>query len=468
MVNPAFMTRQIAEIAEKANGVRIHITSNNPIRPANKPEDWEAVALERFEHGLKESIAFVPGNEPMHRYMAPLRVEAPCMNCHSKQGYQIGQIRGGISVTMPAGELVQIRDADRFRSAVGHALVFAVLAGLLYVLMTRSRAHMLEMSRINAEQEQTIEERTRSLSLANARLEEELGQREVAATVFSHMAEAILVVNAQGFIVEVNPAFSRVTGYSVAEVLGKDFRFLTSREDGTDFLAVMFKTLFAEGSWQGEVVSRRKNGEQFVSWLSVTSVGASGRQDRFVAMLSDISARKQMEEQLRHLAHFDTLTDLPNRALFADRLQVAVTQSQRHTRQFALCYLDLDYFKAVNDSLGHSAGDLLLVDAAARLQSCVRQSDTVARLGGDEFALILTEFSSVEEVLEVAKRIVHALALPFDLGVGEGRISASIGIAIYPDHGSEAEALKINADAALYSVKERGRNGYQLFCAHSG
>jgi diguanylate cyclase (GGDEF)-like protein len=349
MVNPAFMTRQIAELAEKANGVRIHITSANPIRPENKADAWESDALNHFEAGQNESIEFMGGIAPVHRYMAPLRVETACMNCHAKQGYQLGQIRGGISVTMPAEELISLRDRDRKRSAVGHFLVFVVLAGLLHMLMTRTRAHMRVLERANVEQEHLIEQRTQSLSQAVAELKQEVVRRE------------------------------------------------------------------------------------------------------------------DVENQLRQLAHFDVLTGLPNRALFADRLQMAITQSERHQRQCAVCFLDLDHFKAINDTMGHSAGDQLLQQTAHRLQVTVRESDTVARLGGDEFAVIVNEFSTVDEVVEVARRLVDAIAQPFELDAGLGRVSASIGIAIYPDHGTNAETLKINADVAVYRVKARGRNGYEIY-----
>jgi diguanylate cyclase (GGDEF)-like protein len=224
----------------------------------------------------------------------------------------------------------------------------------------------------------------------------------------------------------------------------------------------MWQTLSHENRWQGEVWNRRKNGELFFVWMSVARIAGGAQPVRYVATLTDITQRKELEDALRHRAYHDPLTDLPNRALFADRLRVALLQAQRHGRAFALCFIDLDYFKPVNDEFGHAAGDDLLVETARRLRVCVRAADTVARVGGDEFAAILTEVPSREEVEEVAARIVAELARPFELKVGTVRISCSIGIALFPEHGSDVEALQHYADAALYEVKAASRNAYRI------
>ena len=460
MINPAFMTRQIADIAEAANGIRIHLTSSKPIRPANKPLEWESVALDAFEQGLSESIDFVAGVVPVHRYMAPLRVQPACMTCHEKQGYHVGQIRGGISVTMPAAELLSLRDRHRWRSAGGHVLVFALLSGLLVLLMSRTRTHLRELQQINLVQETTIAQRTSSLSQANERLEAEVAQRQVQATVFDHVAEGIVVLDTQGVIRQVNPAFSRLTGYVESEALGQGISFL--QQSTADLQAVILEGLAKDGRWQGELATRSKTGAAFTAWLSITGVGASNP-STYVGTLSDISERKLMEEQLRHLSQHDVLTGLPNRALFADRLQMAITQSLRHQRMFAVMALDLDYFKQVNDTYGHAVGDRLLVETAKRLLACVRGSDTVARMGGDEFSVILSEFSAQSEVGEVAARIVEKLAQAFELGEAVCQVSASIGVAMYPVHGLDADTLLANADASLYQVKRGGRNAYRMF-----
>jgi diguanylate cyclase (GGDEF)-like protein/PAS domain S-box-containing protein len=467
MVNPAFMTRQMAEIAEQADGIRLHITSLNPIRLANAPDAWEAAALRQFEEGVSEVVELMPGPPPVHRYMAPLKVKKACLNCHEKQGYTLGQIRGGISVTMPAAQLLGIRDTELVRAIAVHALVLVIIMALLHLLVARTRRHVLALEKLAAEQEQVIGERTRSLLAVNEDLARQVAERELAAAVFRNAAEAIVVTDEKGIIVQVNPAFSQITGYEADEVLGKPASLLKSGRHSQEFFAGMWQGLKREGRWQGEVWNRRKNGGVFVVWLSITRIVGPALPTSFVASLTDITRRKELEEELRHQAYHDPLTDLPNRALFADRLRVAISQAQRHGRSFALCFIDLDHFKPVNDTLGHAAGDDLLVETAHRLSLSVRAADTVARLGGDEFAAILTEVGSRAEVEDVAARIVADLARPFSLKAGVANISCSIGIAIFPEHGIDIEALQHNADAALYDVKQTTRNAYRI-CENGG
>ena len=460
MVNPAFMTRQISEIAAKAQGFQFHITSNRPIRPDNNPDGWESETLTQFESGLAERIALTTDAQPVHRYMAPLTVEPACMNCHRKQGYEVGQIRGGISVDMPAHELLALRTGERVQSAVGHALAFFVMGGLVFALLSRTRQNTLTLEGINRHQEQLIEQRTALLSEANATLAGQVAEREVAATVFEHTSQAIMVLDEFLRIAKVNPAFTKITGYLPGNALGLSLEAISTDHHEPAFFDALHQVLEQAGHWSGEFWSRRREAETFIAWLTITAVAGDGKTKRFVATLSDISERKALEVELRHLAHHDPLTELPNRALFTDRMQMAIAQSARQQRQLALFMIDLDHFKEINDSLGHGAGDRLLMDASDRLRRCVRDSDTVARLGGDEFAVILTEFTTLQEVEAVADRIVHTLSQGFHLGAGERHISGSIGIAIYPQHGSTSEALSLHADAALYRVKERGRNGY--------
>ncbi|MBK7014845.1 MAG: diguanylate cyclase [Sulfuritalea sp.] len=462
MVNPAYMTRQIAEIAQQAEGIQLHITSLKPIRPANAPDAWEASALKRFEAGTAEVIELIPGESPVHRYMAPLRIREPCLQCHAKQGYALGQIRGGISVTMPASQLLEIRTSDRIRSAAVHLLTLAIAAALLHLLFMRNRSHVAVLEALAADQEQVIHDRTRDLSLANQELERQLADRELAAAVFENAGEAIIVTDKAGNFVEVNPAFTTMTGYTADDVLGRPVSILKSGRHPPEFYAAMWQGVKENNSWQGEVWNRRKDGEIFVVRLSITRVARIGQAVRYVATLTDITHSKELEEDLRHRAYHDPLTDLPNRALFTDRLRVAILQGERHGRGFALCFIDLDSFKPINDTLGHAAGDELLVETARRLRLGVRAADTVARLGGDEFAAILSEVGSRREVEEVAERIVADLARPFILQAGTASISCSIGIALFPEHGRDSDSLQRSADKALYAVKDSTRNAYRI------
>ncbi len=462
MVNPAYMTRQIAEIAQQAEGIQLHITSLKPIRLENAPDAWEAAVLKRFEVGVAEVIELVPGEFPVHRYMAPLRIREPCLQCHAKQGYALGQIRGGISVTMPASQLLAIRSSDRIRSGAVHLLTLAIAGALLHLLFMRNRSHVAALESLAADQEQVILDRTRDLSQANRELEGQLADRELAAAVFENAGEAIIVTDQAGNFLEVNPAFTAMTGYTADDVLGRPVSILKSGRHPPEFYAAMWQGVKDNSSWQGEVWNRRKDGEIFVVRLSITRVAHVGQAVRYVATLTDITNSKELEEELRHRAYHDPLTDLPNRALFADRLRVAILQGERHGRGFALCFIDLDSFKPINDTLGHAAGDELLVETAHRLRLGVRAADTVARLGGDEFAAILSEVGSRREVEDVAGRIVADLARPFALQTGTASISCSIGIALFPEHGRDSDSLQRSADKALYAVKDSTRNAFRI------
>jgi diguanylate cyclase (GGDEF)-like protein/PAS domain S-box-containing protein len=477
MVNPAYMTRQIADLALHADGARLHITSLKPIRPENLADDWEADALARFEAGEREVLALVEGAEegrgPVHRYMAPLVVREPCLQCHAEQGYVLGDIRGGISVTMPAGVLIARRDQLRTRAVFIYVLAGLLAAGLVHGLLRANRRHVAQVRFINAEQERLIERRTGELAEANRRLAGEVelhrrSEQRLAASesryraIFDSAAEGIMLTDAALRIVQVNPAFSEITGYAAEEVLGRTPSMLGSGRHDEDFFRDLLATLVATGRWQGEVWNRRKDGDLYVQWMSAVRLGEADAPEGFVATMTDITSRKQSEERLRFRANHDALTGLPNRRLFEDRLQSAIASALRHGERFALMLVDLDRFKGVNDRFGHLAGDALLVEVGRRLQLCVRASDTVARLGGDEFAVILGEVGGREDAAEVAGRICASMAEPFELGEGVAQVGASVGVALGPQDDADAEELQRRADAALYSVKHGGRGSFRF------
>ena len=472
MINPAFMTRQIAEIAEKIDGVKFHITSLNPIRPANKADEWEAESLKLFEKdGIKERLSLIEGDAAtVHRYMAPLFVKEPCLRCHAKQQYKLGDIRGGISITMPATRALNIRDQQRQRALLFYGLAALVIACLLHFVAARTRRHLANLKHLAGQQELLIGERTRELSVANRSLQAEVEQRKqsenelrISAAVMENAAEGIMVTDGDNRIIRVNPAFTVITGYRPAEVLGKNPRVLSSGRHDAAYYSALWAGLEQDGHWSGDIWNRRKDGSAILCALAIASI--SERQSgvgRYVATFSDITRRKEVEDKLRHRASTDPLTELPNRALFFDRLQQSLSQAERYAQTFALFYVDLDHFKEVNDSLGHAAGDQLLIETARRLQQAVRESDTVARLGGDEFAIILTQVQGQSEVEDVARRIVDDLASPFKLEAGVAHVSGSIGIAIWPDGGKDTDTLTHNADLALYKAKAGGRSTYKL------
>jgi diguanylate cyclase (GGDEF)-like protein/PAS domain S-box-containing protein len=282
--------------------------------------------------------------------------------------------------------------------------------------------------------------------------------------IFASTGDGIMVTDFSGNIVEVNAAFCAITGYAKAEVLGRNPRMMKSDRHDAAFYTRMWKSLVEQGQWQGEVWDRRKNGETFPKWLTINTVrDSAGRATGYVGIFSDLTGAKRTEAELERLAHYDSLTSLPNRILFRDRLAQALAQAQRGRRRLALLFLDLDGFKAVNDSRGHAAGDAVLQQVAQRLAAVVRVSDTLARQSGDEFTILLTEIESANDAAVVARKLLDAMNEPFEVLGRSGRLSASIGIAMFPEDAEQPEELLANADTAMYRAKESGRNRYQFF-----
>ncbi|MDD2702279.1 MAG: diguanylate cyclase [Sideroxydans sp.] len=291
----------------------------------------------------------------------------------------------------------------------------------------------------------------------------------LAATIFEHSSEAMLITDANNSIINVNPAFTQITGYTPDEVTGQNPRMLSSGRQDKTFYCEMWRSLNKIGYWQGEVWNRRKNGEVFVEWLTINLVfNEAGKVSHHLAFFSDITEKKQADELIWNHANFDHLTQLPNRRLFRDRLAQEIKMADRAKLGMALLFIDLDRFKSVNDTLGHDAGDALLVEAARRISSCVRESDTVARLGGDEFTVILSRITDAVHVDRVAHDIIRMLSAPFILDGLSVASSASIGITLYPNDTDDAEQLIKNADQAMYAAKNKGRNCYAYFSTPPG
>ena len=286
----------------------------------------------------------------------------------------------------------------------------------------------------------------------------------VASLVYQNSNEGMSVTDADGTIIAINPAFTDLTGYSPEEVIGKNPRILQSGHHGKDFYEAMWNTLDSTGQWQGEIWNRRKNGDIFPEWLSInTTFNEDGSVHRRVALFSDITKKKELEELLWQQANIDLLTGLPNRRMLLDRLEQAIGRAHRSGMPMALMFLDLDDFKDVNDTLGHGMGDRLLKEAAQRLNDCVRNTDTVARMGGDEFVVILSDLQSAGGGERVALEIMDKLTASFQLVDDLVYISASIGITLYPEDATNADDLLKNADQAMYAAKQAGKNGYHYF-----
>jgi diguanylate cyclase (GGDEF)-like protein/PAS domain S-box-containing protein len=289
--------------------------------------------------------------------------------------------------------------------------------------------------------------------------------RRIAEEVIRSMAEAVVVIDQAFRFVSVNPAFTRMTGYSHDEVIGIESSILDCDQHDDDFHAALRATVIRTGRWGGEIWQRRKDGDEFLCWLELSEVtDGGGARTHFVGVLTDITERKRAEQELRYLANYDSLTGLPNRTLLGERLAHALIRARRHGTRVALLFIDLDRFKHVNDSLGHAAGDRLLKAAALRITGNVRDEDTVARLGGDEFTVIVEDLGESAEAEIVARKLIEAFQTPLDIdGRTEVVISPSIGISVYPDHGQVPTDLLKYADTAMYRAKDHGRNTFEVY-----
>lgn len=343
-----------------------------------------------------------------------------------------------------------LADASRWANNVSRnltyviALLFSVLGvGMCWPIITRIRTTENELFKSEAD-------------------------LRIAATAFASQ-ESLMITDAKGVILRVNKAFTENTGYTAEEAVGQTPRLFKSGRHNADFYRAMWEALLRHGTWQGEIWDRRKNGEVYPKWLTISSVkGGDGVVTHYVGSHIDITERKVAEDKINHLAFYDVLTDLPNRRLLLDRLNRALASSARSGREGALLFLDLDNFKTLNDTLGHDVGDLLLQQVAERLTTCVREGDTVARLGGDEFVVLLEDLG--EQPIEAAAqteaigdKVLTILSQPYQLTTHRYNITSSIGATLFNDHQSEVEELLKQADIAMYQAKKAGRNTLRFF-----
>jgi len=299
------------------------------------------------------------------------------------------------------------------------------------------------------------------------RLRSALESAQTSLSILQHMPEGVAIADERGRIESVNPAFESSTGYRRDEIVGRDARVLRSTHHDEAFYARIGASLRETGRWQGEIWIRRRNGEIHPEWLGISALrDAHDRATHYIAVFSDLETHHEVKQRLHHLAYYDALTGLPNRLLFRDRLELTLAQARRAGEGVALMFVDLDRFKRVNDTLGHSRGDRILQAVAERITGAVRDSDTVARIGGDEFTVIVPGLGSPPAATKVARKILAALEAPFALERREFFISASIGIAMYPEDGKDLESLTRRADIAMYRAKELGRNNYQTYTKH--
>ena len=306
-------------------------------------------------------------------------------------------------------------------------------------------------------------------AISRAGLEQRLASSEARDRLLIAALEAVgngvVLTDIHARIEWVNPAFESLTGYSREAAIGhKAGELMRSGVQDKSFYENMWQTILAGNTWRGELTNRRKDGSLQNEELTIAPVkDEAGTIHHFVGIKHDISERKLVEERIKHMAQYDALTDLPNRALFSDRIEQAIAIARRDKERMAVMFIDLDKFKPINDTLGHEVGDLLLQEAARRMQGCMRASDTLARIGGDEFVVLLRSIEDDADALLVAEKIRRTLNQPFHLAQRSLHISSSTGIAIYPEHGKEEVELTRNADIAMYHAKESGRDSVKLF-----
>ena len=338
---------------------------------------------------------------------------------------------------------------------------FNEMADGFNALLKVSRENEARLLELSAHLEDRVKERTFELGVANEQL-------RVAATTFE-THEAILITDADANIIRVNRAFTDITGYAPEEVLGKNPSVLSSGRHDKAFYAAMWQQLLETGSWTGEVWDRRKNGQIYPKWLTITAVkNEEQKTAQYVSIFSDITERKQAENEIHNLAFYDALTNLPNRRLMLDRFQLALSGSARHNQYGAVLFLDMDRFKVLNDTLGHNYGDLMLIEVAARIQSCVREVDTVARFGGDEFVVLLEKLDAdaaqaSQKAALIAEKIRVSLSAPYRLKDSEYFSSPSIGVCLYHGNAESVDTLLKQADLAMYQAKNSGRNAVRFF-----
>jgi len=564
LMNSSYMLRQMQQDFPGEYGVRTHVTGLKPINPNNPPDAWESRTLNGFERVRRERVETQKIDGLAHiRVMQPLMVAQECLKCHAQQGYNVGDIIGGIGCSVSlapfAADQAQHNrwligghggiwlfgligmgfwhrrerklnaslqeESERLTvtlSSIGDGVIATDIEGRVEFINLVAEAltgwktdeaqgrSVLEVFRIvNETSRQEVDcpvgrairegvvvglanhtlliardgaERPIADSAAPIRhpdgritgavlvfrdqTEERrtLDRLQLAASVFENALNGVTITDREQRIIEVNPAFTRITGYSREEAIGQTPRLLSSGRQDADFYAALWSEIENTGQWHGEILNRHKNGEIFPEELSIVAVkDEEGMVTRYIGVFRDITQIKAQEAQLQHMAHYDPLTGLPNRALLADRMAVALAQAGRSGEKLAVCYLDLDGFKPVNDTWGHATGDRLLEEIAGRLREAVRGGDTVARLGGDEFVLLLANLAGVEECEISLARLLQTVARPIVIDGAALTVTASIGVTLFPGDGADADTLLRHADQAMYAAKEAGRNRYHLF-----
>jgi diguanylate cyclase (GGDEF)-like protein/PAS domain S-box-containing protein len=363
------------------------------------------------------------------------------------------------------GEMINAKDRERVDGVIARALEQGERYQLEYRLHTPSGAikHVLEQGAGVADDGgNLVEIEGLVIDITDRKHAEE--RLQLASLIIDNALEGIVVTGADGIIESVNPSFTTITGFTAKEVIGQKPNVLKSGRHDPEFYETMWQELTENGSWRGEIWNRRKNGEIFPEWLTITAIrNDDGGIVRMIGIFSDITQRKMTEEHLKHLAHHDVLTALPNRTLYLDRLGQQIRLAKRDRKELAVLFIDLDRFKPVNDQYGHNIGDQVLKQIADRLAESVRSADTVARIGGDEFTVIVGAMEQPGDARVVAEKISSEMCRPIEVQGVSHQLGASIGVSMFPEDGEDADSLTRKADMAMYAAKTSGRNTIRFY-----
>jgi diguanylate cyclase (GGDEF)-like protein/PAS domain S-box-containing protein len=421
-------------------GVSGKIVGEAPFNPDARPDAWEARAIQAFQRGSKEVFEITrQGSQRFVRIMRPMQTRAGCIKCHGHLGHKVGEIRSGISLSVPLKEFTD--------SAFQASLVGALSHGSLWLLGVVGI--MLGARKV----QHNLKERHHHFA-----------ELELSGRVFDDGLQGILITDPEGTILRVNSMFSRITGYAADEVMGGNPSLLKSGHHKDAFYNALWHALHKDKFWVGQVWNRHKNGDLYLIRQNISSVLDDAGEVRFyISMFQDITEENESQERIFQLAHYDSLTKLPNRELFLDRAGMALEKARRYKGSLAVLYIDLDNFKVINDTLGHHAGDTLLMMASERLQSCVRKSDTLARLSGDEFAILLENYGHQSALEAIPGKILECFNEPFSIEQRDWYVGTSIGIGLFDESVAVVGDLLKNADAAMYFAKENGKHNYAFF-----
>ncbi len=446
LLNPASMLRQMMDRYAEQYGIRGRIIGLRQLNPGNAPDDWERAQLEAFARGEKTEVWSVADLDgvPHLRYLRAMFMEPGCDKCHAILGYKTGDMRGATGLNLPLTPYYQRIAEARVDLCLSHGLIW--LLGLGGIGWAWQQVRRRDRERLAAEE-----------------------ALRLYANVFEHSGEAILITDRENRIVAINQALTHYTGFEIDDLRGQNPRVLASGHTPPETYQALWAAVHSTGFWQGELWDRRKDGGAYPKWAAISVIrDAAGEVTHHIASFTDISERKAAEARIDYLAHHDPLTGLFNRFNLENRLSQAILQARRDNTVLAVMFIDMDRFKVINDTLGHHAGDQLLVEVARRLERCVRESDIVARLGGDEFVVVLTGLAEGMDAAPLAEKILRALAAEYAVAGHHLHSAASIGISVFTaggEDGEDGETLMKHADTAMYHAKDQGRNNYQFFTA---